>query len=162
MNKGIVKKFFDEKQNRLILLGLLLLIFCALALPKDKDTKAALSDPMEADTVIPPDVTAIPIEIANHKSLIASVGSYAYVNVFALQSDGTPGKKVGNRLRLLRAPFDANEFLVLVPESEEAAFMRHSGPFFVSVLSRENQGKSIVTETRTKNKIISRIETLEE
>jgi hypothetical protein len=162
MNKEIIKKFFADKQNRLIILALLLLFFFAFALPQKNEVKVSDNGPMEADTIIPPDVTAIPIEIANHKSLVASVGAYAYVNVFSLQADGTAGKKVGHRLRLLRAPFDPNEFLVLVPESEEAAFMQHSGPFFVSVLSRENQGQSKVKLEIQKKQHISRIELLEE
>lgn len=160
MKQEEVKKFFQNKTNQYIFAGLILLVLFSFALNSEETTPEPQA--WQADTVIPPNVTAIPIEISNQRSLSASIGQFAYVNVFSLKPDGRPGKRIGHKLKLLRAPLDQNEFLVLVPNAQEELFMQYTGPFFVSVLSRQNEEPSQISKRMHKTKRANRIEILEE
>ncbi len=106
--------------------------------------------PETADTYIPEGFVLVPIELQNVDSISSLVGDVAIVDLF----QGPESKKVGKRLRLMRAPLNPSQYAVLVSENEVQRLLASPGPYW-AVIQNPNQSKKSVISDRSKK---SRIE----
>jgi hypothetical protein len=151
VDKEKLKKWLQDPRNRTLTIAvasMLLIILCVhlFSSPASEDAQAAES----ADTYIPEGFVLVPIDLQNSDSLSSLIGSYAVVDLFT----GNRSKKVGKRLKLLRAPLNPQQFAVLVPEGEVSNLLANPGPFWAAI---QNPQQSRGTEIASKFKK-SRIE----
>lgn len=116
------------------------IIFLGHLIQSGKTTEVSTkSEEKSIDTYIPSGQVLVPIEIVNVEPLSSLIGQTAIVDLYSMNKDGSKGRKVGRRLKLLRAPLNPNTFAVLVSEVESSRIMEESGPFYVLVQNRRDE-----------------------
>lgn len=107
-------------------------------------------EPGPADTLIPKNHVLVPIEVVNQESLNGLIGSFASVDLFAVQkaSDETgsirKGRKIASHVKLIRAPLNPQKFAVLVHERQSEAIVSYQGEFFVILQQRGSEVGTMV------------------
>lgn len=155
MNQKIsnLKNWLLDPKNKIFtvcMIGLLVVILVTNLLPQPTNTTVEAND--SADTYIPEGYVLVPIEIQNIDSLSSLIGSFAVVDLFS----GMPGnvqQKVGQKLKLLRAPLNPQQFAVLVPEDQVSQLLQQPGPYWAAIQnpnqnSKENIHRKSVKQTR--------------
>jgi hypothetical protein len=107
------------------------------------------------DTIIPAGFVLVPIDLQNAESMSSIIGDFALVDLYSIPiGKDNKGQKVGQRLRLLRAPLNRNLFAVLVPENETGPILNHGGSFFAVIQNKDQPGMgSMNKEIKKKNRI---------
>jgi hypothetical protein len=145
-----LKTWLLEPKNKFLtfaMIGMLMIILFTSLLPKPE----AISKPENsdsADTFIPAGYVLVPIEIQNIQSLSSLIGQFALVDLFS----GAPGekqKKVGEKLKLLRAPLNPEQFAVLVPESEVSHLLQQPGPYWAVIQNPSRASKEHIQREKT-------------
>jgi hypothetical protein len=154
-----VKAWLKIKKNRVFAIafvGMGLLVLLASAGQNIEKEKS----PDSADTVIPAGYVLVPIQLENQDSISSLMGDFGVANLFLSAKVSGHGRvKVGQRLKLLRAPLNPEQYAVLVPEEESGKILEAQGPFF-AVLQNPNDSKGSGWIHRKKN--VSRVEYLGE
>jgi hypothetical protein len=153
-----IRSWLRIKKNRIFALAFV--IMALLVGITSLGQKAEMqSSPESADTVIPAGYVLVPIQLENQDSISSLMGEYGVVNLFlSAKITGHSQIKVGQHLKLLRAPLNPDQYAVLVPEEESGKILEAQGPFF-AVLQNPNESKA--TNWTKKKKTVSRIEYLE-
>lgn len=110
--------------------------------------EAALS----ADTFIPAGKVLVPIEIINAESLEGLIGNVGgVVDLFTTSPDGNRKNfKVGDRLKILKAPLNPRQFAVLIDEESSSQILQHQGPFFAVIQNPQQKSGTIKKQERAK------------
>jgi hypothetical protein len=154
-----LRAWLSLKKNRIFALAFIVMaILIALTSVGQKiETQAA---PESADTVIPAGFVLVPIQLENQESVSSLMGEYGIVNLFlSARVTGHSKIKVGQHLRLLRAPLNPDQYAVLVPEDEAGKILEAQGPFF-AVLQNPNENKAMAWQKKKKSN--SRIEYIDQ
>lgn len=107
------------------------------------------------DTYIPRGLVLVPIELANGEALSSMVADFAIVDLFETGRSGTQlRKRVGHRLRLIRAPLNPEKMAVLVPEGQERELLQNDHPLFAVVQNRgEKQAGQVPSQAPPRSRI---------
>lgn len=155
MSKVIVarlKPWIIDPKNRALLIafGIMLLIILVSSLYGDTKTEPPSNQEMgTADTYIPEGFVLVPIELQNAETLSSMIGEFAVVDLF----QGPQSKRVGKRLKILRAPLNPNQYAVLVPEAEVPTLMSHPGPYWAAIQNPNLRKGSSLTQISKKSRI---------
>lgn len=144
-----MKQSFDklrqqiQKNESVIMMGMVLVLGLSLTLSflagKKQIPEAAASTPMSIDTLIPPGLALVPLELANGPTLSSLFSDFAIVDLFETSEDGKKvHRKVGQRLRLIRSHSDPEKMAVLVPKGQEVKLLQFKNPLF-AVLQNPSQ-----------------------
>jgi hypothetical protein len=96
-------------------------------------------------TFIPAGFVLVPIEVANFESLDSILGKFGIVDLYLPSDDPKKrARKVGEKLKILRAPLNPSRFAVLVREDDSAKLVSHNGAFTVVVQNPERAGTGFV------------------
>lgn len=149
MKKFDFKVWIKEPKNRtlLIAISLMLIIIVVVETQTSKNSTAG-EHPESADTFIPAGFVLVPIELQNSESLSSLIGAYAVVDLFV----GGKHHRVGQRLKLIRAPLNPQQFAVLVPEHQVNNLLAVSGPYW-AVIQNPSEKKSGQISEKKKSKI---------
>lgn len=134
-------KIKDSKQALLFLLLFLIGIFLIFGLPFTATSKVQEEAPLSPDTYIPRGYTLVPIELQNTESISSLIQDFAIVDLYAGSFTQKKARKIGSRLRLLRAPLNPDRFAVLVPDSQAGLILGADGPISASILNRTQDGQ---------------------
>lgn len=147
-----LKPWLTDPKNRalLIALGVMILIisFTSLFGGKQAD-ETSVQEVSTADTYIPDGYVLLPIELQNADTLSSMIGEFAVVDLF----QGPQSKRVGKRLKLLRAPLNPNQYAVLVPEGEVSTLMSSPGPYWAAIQNPNLRKGSSITQHSKKSRI---------
>ena len=110
------------------------------------------SDSLSADTFIPPGKVLVPIEIVNAESLEGLIGNVGgVVDLFTTSPDGSRKNfKIGDRLKILKAPLNPRQFAVLIDEESSSQILQHQGPFFAVIQNPQQKSGTIKKQERFK------------
>ncbi len=162
-------------KRSIIVYSSILLFLSALAFYlsylKNKDTQTKFSQKEQhfvhsnesnsLDTLIPKAHVLIPIEISNSESLDSIFGNYGWVNLYTSSGVGPnmANKLVAKHIKLIRSPYRADIFAVMVHEEKANQILQYSGPFSVSLQSPKNIGTKLEdNKSKPKTKRELRIE----
>lgn len=96
-------------------------------------------EPVSADTYIPPGHVLVPIQIENSESLMAVMGAFAVVDLYS--EVGGHSSLIAEKVKLIRAPLNPQQFAVLVSDHLSGQIMKVKTPFSV-VLQNRNTFKA--------------------
>ncbi len=152
MKKFEFKVWIKEAKNRTLLVAITVMLLIILVVEtQSQKTTTGEDHPESADTFIPPGFVLVPIELQNSESLSSLIGSYAVVDLFV----GGPNAKhqrVGQRLKLLRAPLNPQQFAVLVPENQVNSLLSVVGPYW-AVIQNPSEKKTGQISEKKKSKV---------
>jgi len=146
-----MKSFFEklrlqiQKNESFIMMGMVCILTLSLGLSFLADKKQipenAPIEPASIDTLIPPGLALVPLELANGPTLSSLFSDFAIVDLFETTDDGKKvHRKVGQRLRLIRSYSDPEKMAVLVPKGEEVKLLQFKNPLF-AVLQNPTQSE---------------------
>lgn len=94
-------------------------------------------------TLIPKGQVLVPIQLINSESLDSLLGSYGLVDLY-IPDQRHPGRslKISDKVKILRAPLNPQQFAVLVPESESAKYVHYEGPLFAVIQNPQSSQNS--------------------
>lgn len=148
-----MKNFFKSNEHRIsiITLGLLGLIAFWYGLnkaemkgAKDPNADETINENSTIDTLIPAGFVLVPIELINAEPLSSLVGATAVVDLYQGTQDlGKKGRRVGSRLKLVRAPKNPNLYAVLVSEKQSEQILAQPGPFFAVIQNHQETGSTV-------------------
>lgn len=147
-----LKNTFKERKNQTLLIALVvMLILVFIFQPHEQNTKNDSSVNTESvDTYIPVGFVLVPIEIQNTEQLSSFINDYAIVDLFSFQK-GQVKNKVAQKLKLLRAPLNPQQFAVLVPEGQTSQLLSNPGPFWVAVQNPNHNGNAEFQKSHKSN-----------
>ena len=137
----------SQIQNRTSQIFILLFVILGLFIISDKKEEVKDASIETADTYIPKNHVLVPIELHNSEAISSMIGAYGIVDLFTVSENlGDKGKKVGRRLKILRAPLNPEKFAVLVHENESAGIVGHAGSFIAVIQNVKNKEKTEITQ----------------
>lgn len=140
----IKNRILQDPVQKKALLALGALIILGFVFSKNETKTTTAQSPSEdsqftPDTIIPDGYVLVPIQLQNFASLDSMIGQYGVVDLFTAHEDPSQkSRKVGNRLKLIRAPLNPSQFAVLVPDSEADLILSHTG-FYNAVIQNPQQ-----------------------
>ncbi len=144
-------KLKDRKNQTMMLAFFAMIILVFIFQPHEQTSKTSDTPSAESiDTYIPAGFVLVPIEIQNTEQLSSFINDYAIVDLFSFQK-GQIKNKVAQKLKLLRAPLNPQQFAVLVPESQTSQLLSNPGPFWVAVQNPNHNGNAEFQKTRKSN-----------
>lgn len=137
-------------ERKFYVVGFMVLGIIALSQSCSSNEPEATQPPSEserfsADTYIPSGMVLVPIEISNAESLEGLIGDVGgVVDLFTTNQEGNRKSfKVGERLKLLKAPLNPRQFAVLVDEESSGQILQHQGPFFAIIQNPQQKNGNI-------------------
>ena len=116
-----------------------------------EDGAKGLREPEDVETaatLIPAGFVLVPIEVANYESLDSILGKFGVVDLYIPSEDPKKrGRRVAERLRILRAPLNPSRFAVLAREEDSSKLVSHEGAYIVVVKNPNHLGTGIVNQT---------------
>lgn len=133
-----LKKITD--QHKFLILGLT--AFCVLYLILYRQTHTSSNEPakpvdhVQADTFIPAGYVLVPIQLENKQAIAGLVDQFAVVDLYALNTTTQLNELVAEKVKLLRAPLDPNQFAVLLKGDKARELLQLDGRFSVVLQNR--------------------------
>ncbi len=147
----ILKKLKIDKTQFYILCAVLISILTYSVYAMQSENPAPPRKANTLDTVIPAGYTLYPIEILNFQAINAILGRVGIVDLYVPSGpDEKNGRKVGNKLRIVRAPGNPSRFAVVVPDDEVPRLMSQSGPFNVVIRSAKEAAGGIIEKKQNR------------
>ena len=99
------------------------------------------------DTFVPVGFVLIPLEIQNSSALSGLIGELGgVIDLYTAAGEGQKSLKVASKIKLVRAPLNADQFAVLVREQNSHLILRHPGPFVALIQNPQAKTTDVVTE----------------
>jgi hypothetical protein len=123
-------------QNKILCIsfGIFLVLYLYLNRNAGSEKQKSAGDPVAADTYIPPGQVLVPIQIENSESLNAVMGPFAIADLYAVSSGHNT--LVAEKVKLIRAPLNPQQFAVLVSDSLSRTIMQSKTSFSVVLQNR--------------------------
>lgn len=133
-----LKKITD--QHRFLILGLI--AFCVLYFILYRQMHTGLSEApkppekVQADTFIPAGFVLVPIQLENTEAVSGLIDRFAVVDVYAINPSTQLNELVAEKVKMLRAPLDPNQFAVLLQDEKARELLQLNGRFSVVLQNR--------------------------
>lgn len=143
-----LKKITD--QHKFLILGLS--AFCLLYFILYRQMQTGLNEAprapekVQADTFIPAGYVLVPIKLENTQAVSGLIDQFAIVDVYAVNASTQLNELVAEKVKMLRAPLDPNQFAVLLKDDKARELLQLNGHFSVVLQNRHVIGA--VTEVQ--------------
>jgi hypothetical protein len=103
---------------------------------------------LTVDTLIPHGYTLVPIELDNIQAIASMIESYGVIDIYQNK------KKILQKVKVLRAPYNPNSYSILLPDEAARNFMQHSGPFFAVIQNKSESSANPEVSSNTLKKSV--------
>jgi len=130
------------------LLALIVLPFAGLLTwlakpPADSVETQNVSEDWSMDTLIPPGMVLVPIQIQNSENLDSLIGKYAQVDIFTSASAMRFKRPIARGVKLLRAPRNPESFGVLTTEAMAPILVALEHPVYITIHNPQAPGPKL-------------------
>ena len=134
-------KYKQQLKNNLhLVIAFTILIAVAVVSACTRDNKDnPISRPIEVDTIIPKGYVLVPLELENREAISSVIQNFGIIDLFSGNPDGGRARKIASRIKLIRAPYNPNQFAALVKEQLSEKIMKESGSFFAVIQNKTEQ-----------------------
>lgn len=131
-----------SNQNKILLISFSIFTLLYLIMNFRNNSKSQENDKkiISADTLIPRGQVLVPINLANIQALAGLIDQYGLIDLYS--GEQNQSRLIANRVKILRAPLNPNQYAVLVSEELSEKIMRSHGPFWAVI-----QNKSLAHES---------------
>lgn len=131
-----------SSQNKILLISFTIFTVLYLVINfRNNNSKSQENEKkvISADTLIPRGQVLVPISLANIQALAGLIDQYGLIDLYS--GEQNQSRLIANRVKILRAPLNPNQYAVLVTEELSEKIMRSHGPFWAVI-----QNKSLAHE----------------
>jgi hypothetical protein len=154
-----IKSLKSLKENKHLVAAFFLLIILSIYLSHASTTENIDEPVLQADTLIPKGFILYPIRLENMDAIRGVIDQYGVIDVYAGQQIGGKAKKLLSKVKILQAPYNPNEFAVLIPDYMSQKMISESGPFTGVIQNRSAKAEfskpEIEQDTEQKTKKIN-------
>jgi hypothetical protein len=145
------------KNNKHLLTAFILLIFVAIFISHANKPQAVAMDnqPIQADTILPKGYILYPIQLENIEAIRGVINQYGVIDVYLSLKNGNRSKKLLSKVKIMQAPYNPNEFALLLPDSMSQKLMSETGPFLGIIQNRSENADFSEVDTVIKKKKIN-------
>ena len=138
-----------ETQNKILIISFVIFLGLYFLLTyrqkPQQESKIANNKLETADTYIPAGHVLVPIEIENVESVSGIIGAFALVDLYTRPPQALEMFLVAQKIKLIRAPLNPNQYAVLVTESQSVDLLKINPRFWVTIHNQKNSTKPVTT-----------------
>ncbi len=127
--KTKIQKAF--KENKHVSMAFILLIGVSIFISHQGNVADVQLDtrPVQADTLLPKGFILYPIRLENIDAIKGVIDQYGVIDVYTSSKNGQKSKKILSKVKIMQAPFNPNEYAILIPDYLSQTIMSEPGPF---------------------------------
>lgn len=91
---------------------------------------------LTVDTLIPNGYALVPIELENISAIASLIEGYGVVDIYLGKNDSRNGKKIFQKVKILRAPNNPSAYSLLLPDHLSSELLKYDGPFFAVIQNK--------------------------
>lgn len=137
---NLQKSWSTQMKNKILVVGFIALALVSFLIKlKNSHPSVAAETKMKdlsADTLIPAGFVLMPLEISNITAVSSLIHHYGVIDLYA-GAEQNQADLLVSRVKILQAPLNPNQFAILVHEEQSREIMRHGGPYWAVVQSRQ-------------------------
>lgn len=148
-------KYIQQLKNNkhlVIAFGVLMIVMALNAQTASK--LEPIADRVEIDTIIPKGYVLVPLNLENKEAISSVIQNFGLIDLYTGNPESGKSKKIANRIKIIRAPYNPNLFAVLVKDDLSERIMNESGLFYAVIQNKsELEGNNEINAERTKKQI---------
>ena len=150
--KNKIKSLNSIKENKHLVAGFILIVCVSIFYHHQEKPELTpkMSEEILADTILPKGFILFPIRLENIEAIQGVIHQFGIIDVYTATQPGRPSKKVLSKVKILQAPYNPNEYALLLAESLSSQMMSEVGPFLGVIQNRSVS--TDVTEAKSKMK----------
>jgi hypothetical protein len=131
----IIKAFKDNKHVSIAFI--LLVCLSVYVSHRSNITELPIdSTPVHADTLLPKGFILYPIRLENIDAIKGVIDQYGVIDIYTSTKNRQKSKKILSKVKIMQAPFNPNEYAVLIPDYLSQTIMSEPGPFLGVIQNR--------------------------
>lgn len=145
--------FRMSQQNKILCISFgvfLILYFFINKKTEQAEKKPITPEVKSADTFIPAGFVLVPIQIDNGQNLTGFMDAFGLVDLYASSETGD-NILIADKIKLIRAPLNPNQFAVLATEHQAKLIMQIKTPFWVVLQNRNSVSANLEKNTLNLN-----------
>ena len=134
-----------ETQNKILLVSFVVFLGLYILLTyrqkPSEPAKETTTQVETADTYIPAGHVLVPIEIENVDSVSGIIGAFALVDLYTRPPNSASPEMllVAQKIKLIRAPLNPNQYAVLVTDAESTELLKSHPRFWVTIHNQKSK-----------------------
>lgn len=126
-----IKYIKSAKDNKHLVAAFVILIFVSIYVSHQQQQEILVNttDTVRADTIIPKGYILYPIRLENIDAIKGVIDQYGVIDVYGWSKHDNKSAKILSKIKILQAPYNPNEYALLLPEALSQKMMSESGPF---------------------------------
>lgn len=136
--KEKIKSLKSIKENKHLVAGFILIVCVSIYYNHIEKPEPIVknNDQIFADTILPKGFILFPIRLENIEAIQGVIHQFGIIDVYTATQPGRPSKKVLSKVKILQAPYNPNEYALLLAESLSSKMMAEVGPFLGVIQNR--------------------------
>ncbi len=154
--KEKIKTLKSIKENKHLVAGFILIVCVSIYYNhvEKPDLVVKNNDQIFADTILPKGFILFPIRLENIEAIQGVIHQFGIIDVYTANQPGRPSKKVLSKIKILQAPYNPNEYALLLAESLSSKMMAEVGPFLGVIQNRSVSTDISEAKPKTESKNI--------
>lgn len=141
-----------------VLPGVLLFFVCVISLASEIGRTPKETMPQQIvqslDTYIPKGFVLVPIEVQNQAALNAIFNDHGIVDLYVPDpKNPKSGIRVAQKVKMLRAPLNPDQFAVLVPDEMAPDLVKYEGAYTVMVQNPREKQQPFIRARRHRSRL---------
>lgn len=125
------------KNNKHLIMAFTALVAVMILNSQSKsETNKEAAAPIQLDTVIPKGYVLVPLELENKDAISSVIQDYGLIDLYLGHPQNRSSRKIAQRIKLIRAPYNVNLFAVLVKDEFASRIMKESGQFYAVIQNK--------------------------
>lgn len=154
-----------ETQNKILIISFVIFLILYVLLTyrqKPLAVKETVSKLETADTYIPAGHVLVPIEIENVESVSGIIGSFALVDLYTRPTQTVDAEMllVAQKIKLIRAPLNPNQYAVLVTEAQSTELLKINPRFWVTIHNQKVTKSTVKALAKVESNVTKETKTL--
>lgn len=141
MNQFKEKIQISIKKHQYFLFMFFFFVFVYLYTSIQSDSSASNEKLLTVDTLIPKDHVLVPIELENQAAITGLIENYGIVDIYEKSLNSNMSKKILQKVKILKAPFNPEVYSVLLPEQLSDILLKHQGPFSAVIQNKSTDSE---------------------
>jgi uncharacterized membrane protein len=146
--KTKIKSIKSFKDNKHFIIAFILLVGISIYVSHVNNSEKVSGGPIQADTIIPKGFILFPIQLENIDAIKGVINQFGVIDIYARTKNGSASKKLLSKVKIIQAPYNPDEYALLLPEYLSQKMMSEMGPFLGVIQNKSMKADFVVPESK--------------